>query len=476
MARGRKGGRRRHGDADDDSKEEDSNNNSIHQHEESASLSHTSPKDLDFAERRELHRRAQAEKRRSKMKCHLCGQSGHVRRECPGILDDGRGESRHKNAKGDKNAKSKASTKGARNRGRKSSKKEESVELILPPGFHVWPEEATSSPPHVTAGTADTDQLFKYLDACCDGNATIDYLRTGRGKNKLSMKEAIEEYQSAINKTTSSSNYGGCIARCSMECGRPFRPDNAFPINSDAVWYVLGFDNAAEFDAEALCNAISSNSDRVVGVFADLDYSPKVADRKGMSIDDQLNRLRKTIDVAVAARNSCPIQIRTAPSPPAASKAGNVAEEEVDAESPYSRVIVDLGKILLDYVRLYPFLRVHLSCWSGRPEHLTALLEAFPDNVWIGFDASVTFAKASIMHECAFDLPLSKLLLETGSPGTIPSAVTKAHGREAFGHSGHLPFVAAAIAAKKKTEEFTAENVARAASENTTSLYFASKQ
>ena len=93
--------------------------------------------------------------------------------------------------------------------------------------------------------------------------------------------------------------------------------------------------------------------------------------------------------------------------------------------------------------------------------------------MWIGLDASVTFAKASVIHDCAFDLPLSKLVLETGSPETIPSIVTKAQGRDAFGHSGHLPFVAEAVAVKKKTEGLTAENVARAASENTSALYFA---
>lgn len=40
----------------------------------------TNVKDLDFADRRELQRQKASEKRRSKMKCFLCGKSGHVRR------------------------------------------------------------------------------------------------------------------------------------------------------------------------------------------------------------------------------------------------------------------------------------------------------------------------------------------------------------------------------------------------------------
>ena len=52
--------------------------------------------DLNFAQRRELQRQQAAEKRRSKQKCYLCGKAGHVRRQCPGIADDGRGMSRFK--------------------------------------------------------------------------------------------------------------------------------------------------------------------------------------------------------------------------------------------------------------------------------------------------------------------------------------------------------------------------------------------
>ena len=98
-------------------------------------------------------------------------------------------------------------------------------------------------------------------------------------------------------------------------------------------------------------------------------------------------------------------------------------------------------------------------------------LSAFPDNIFVGFDGSVTFAKATALHECVFDAPLDKMLLETGTPRTIPSVVTKALGREAFAHSGLIPFIADAITVQKKTDTLTAEKIARMASENFVNIY-----
>mmetsp|Transcript_17836 Transcript_17836/g.51060 ORF Transcript_17836/g.51060 Transcript_17836/m.51060 type:complete len:488 (+) Transcript_17836:51-1514(+) len=468
--------RRRHGaeSSSDDEKQPSEHTNDV---------SSAKAGDRDFAQRREAQRRAAADKRRARMKCHLCGESGHVRRECPGIADDGRGESCHKNAKGDKNARGRTSSKasdgsrkgGARNRGRKSSSKRygEIRDLVLPPGFEAW-SAATSKGNDGTRDDDDDDESptptptpFAYFDAGCDPSATIEYLRSGRGKAKKSMREAAEEYEGTTSKTISDSNYGGCLARCAIEADRPWQPENATLINShnaSNTWFVLGSQNAAECDAGALSRAISSNKRRVVGVYADLDYRPTNLERKGMSADDQRSRLEATI--RVAAEESMPIQIRTGPSPPSTSIEGGES-----STSPYASAIVDLGKILLDNIRQYPTLKVHLSCWTGRSEHLTALLSAFPDNILVGFDATVTFAKATALHECVFDAPLAKILLETGSPRTIPSAVTKAQGREAFAHSGLVPFIADAIAAQKKTDTITAEKVARIASETFRKLY-----
>ena len=124
---------------------------------------------------------------------------------------------------------------------------------------------------------------------------------------------------------------------------------------------------------------------------------------------------------------------------------------------------------------------------------MLALLHAFPEEVYFGFDATVTFSKATQLHECAFDVPLARLLLETGAPSTIPSLVTKTvNSKHVFGHAGYIPFIAASMAhyAAKNSQNrrylamhtsgtttanndngITAEVIARAAAVNTQLLY-----
>jgi Tat protein secretion system quality control protein TatD with DNase activity len=112
-------------------------------------------------------------------------------------------------------------------------------------------------------------------------------------------------------------------------------------------------------------------------------------------------------------------------------------------------------------------LKIHVSSWTGTAEDMLSLLQTFPENVWFGLDSTVTFAKACRVQECAFDVPLHRILLETGA-NSIPSIVTKSMGRHAFSSSALIPFIAQAIAEIKKVDAAT---VARAAATNTRKLY-----
>jgi hypothetical protein len=102
-------------------------------------------------------------------------------------------------------------------------------------------------------------------------------------------------------------------------------------------------------------------------------------------------------------------------------------------------------------------------------------LKAFPDTLYIGFNATVGFTKSTLVHECAFDVPLSRVVLETDAPHSTPAAAVAALGRSSFCHSGLIPFVAAAVAECKgnpgQMGSVSAVQVARIASENTARLY-----
>lgn len=248
----------------------------------------------------------------------------------------------------------------------------------------------------------------------------------------------------------------------------------------------------------------------VVGFFADLDYTSMQSYPKGSPSPSagikllqferlrrfQLQRLQCTLRAAAEVR--CTVQIRIAPgykacqlSPtPDAVVVGDVGGTATSrAAGPidgYSQAIRDLGEVLLNASSTSchsefsdaassstysnssheesdispnvttptttgssptsPF-RVHLSCWNGKAEHLVALGGAFPpDQLVFGFDGRLGFSKAVHLHESAFEVSLNRIVLETGGPGILPPIVARHGGRNAFCHSGHLPFVAEELA------------------------------
>uniref|UniRef100_A0A7S1FQI0 CCHC-type domain-containing protein n=1 Tax=Corethron hystrix TaxID=216773 RepID=A0A7S1FQI0_9STRA len=458
MAKGKKKGSRRKGSSESDSENDDSTAKTKQKdkNEQQPSLN-----DMNFAEKRDFRRKAASEKRRTKMVCHLCGETGHVRRECPGINDDGRGESKFTKSNGDAGATSlrQSTKKGGKNRGRKQEKETPtvSIEELLPSGFHS------------NTNNEDNDKVvtdpFYYIDAGCDGHGSLEYLRFGRGKNKLSQKEAISEFESTMDEVCTSTNFGSCISRSYLKRRVPFDASRAYPFATENVFFVIGlgkgFEGTKE-DADLLVETVNTN-EKVVGLLCNLDYNSKTD-----SHEEQLQKLGCTCNAASQA--GCPVQIRTSPSPPVTSEKKEDDSDETTCQ--YSKVMVDLAKVLLDITASTPDLKVHLSCWNGKVEHMNALLQTFPENIWLGFDATVSFSKAKIVHECAFEVPLDKLLLETGEPTTIHSTLTKAKGRQAFGHPGLIPFIAQSLAAKKNSAlEETPEKLARAAATNTSLLY-----
>ena len=211
---------------------------------------------------------------------------------------------------------------------------------------------------------------------------------------------------------------------------------------------------------ETLIYILHHHPDRIVGFCAKLDSTRM----DGTNMTTQLLRLKVTCAAAIQA--GVPIQIEIVANNN--NNSTTTTSNEHDNNYNYNQLIKELAKILLQMSPTLEndTLKVHLACWSGSSDTLLKLLQAFPNNLYIGMNATVGFSKATVAHECAFDVPLNRLLLETDN--VIPAPVTKAMGRKAFSHCGLVSYCAAAVAEQKK---ISVRDVAKAASENTVRLY-----
>ena len=435
----------------------------------------TNTKNMDFAQRRALQRQQAAEKRRSKQKCYLCGRAGHVRRECPGILDDGRGMSHYK-GKSDKASEKQKLMDRRKQRG-SSGNHDAALTDMLPD----YPEAFTR--PNNNGGTATDDHSLLvsendgcpiYFDVHCNILASIEYLRQGRGKTKkVSLKAAVDEYRAALAMAT------GLRAMISqtflLKPGRPWTNPLSFDLPDDdddttlQVLFVLGLSEAfhcndetqREETIEALVGTIHEHPDQIIAVGSTLDYSPETVIQPGMDQESQVCRLQACWKAAGQAK--VPLQLHISP-----GAASLDPEKDGVAGTDYAKVLLDAQSQLTAATNLYPDFAIHIVGWCGKAAHMIALLQAFPQNIRaVGLDGTVGFAKATDLHECAFDVPLDRLVLETST--TIPIQVNNRMGRDEFFHSGWWPFVAQSVADHKKNVPL--EEIIRATNQNALALY-----
>jgi Tat protein secretion system quality control protein TatD with DNase activity len=326
-------------------------------------------------------------------------------------------------------------------------------------------------------GEDEKDPLVVF-DAGCDVGASLDSLSI---LWKAAETKCLATYRSSITKFP---GYGGAICRQYLKLGKTWNPTAPHihrMIAADPhVYFVIGLghgyleeisdlileeeeeeeksfnnseqnvldDNSMQDAIDLLVTAFDSD-DRIVGFCAKLDYSLDAISRTSREI--QLRRLRVTCQVA--SQEGTVIQIRI-----------------TDGEGTHypNQCWKDLATILLEFTPQddRPPMLVHLSSWSGKSDTMMKLLAAYPDSLYIGLNPTMGFLKATQAQECAFDVPLERVLLETDN--IIPSPISKSLGRKAYSHSAQVHYCILALAEQKKVDPAM---VARTTMETTIRVY-----
>ena len=413
-------------------------------------------KKLSFKEQKELQRKQKEERRRAKQKCRLCGRAGHIRRECPGISDGGAGASKYKQ-KG-KISTSKNSKRGSKHRGNKDNKDN--------PTNNASTSSSLAFPLDFTTEDPNNDNYFPMIDCGTNVASTIAHITSlQRGM------DAKRTYASMLSGQTCP-YYSGVISQYMVPKARPWNIGGPHWLKQvDArVFFVVGVD--VHIDPVLVPDMLKDilSDPCVVGLYVVLEY-------ENAELEDKQLQMARLKSMCVAAQeHQVPLQVHIAGAPkpaPVATltmPAGPTTPINQEPDDPYLEAMKALVQQLLTCAN--NDLALHLSSWCGHCDAMMKLLQAFP-SMMIGMHGGVSFTKATALHACAYDVPLDRLLLETGLPQYIPAQVSKRLGREAINHSGLLPFVAEAIATHKTTKHCVVKgiDVARASSKNSLTMY-----
>lgn len=396
--------------------------------------------------------------------CYICGRSGHLRRDCPGVEDDGAGQSRFKG---------KSSARG------KKREKNDSVQNTDPPlpaaaapfvdmncGADVF-----SKPLSDALQTSDFGDFFPHASfvgavLSCSMNPqsfTIPSL------DDVLSTEPCDLVAEAAAGGLVSHKIGGGDDIISKTCGRNLGYWAGVPPALAAAflshckfeddpaphgdYFLNGIEAEHIFAALALRRYFSCH--RVVGASVGLNYSPVAVLTKAEQLAclklqlELISRMNARASTAFVCSLSDGV---TGPRVKKAVLVSAVPAFEIRSISDMERLTVagasidqDLLKVLLDIfntaeLRLIPIV-VQISSCGLQWATIQKLMESFT-NCYFSIDCRLTHSKQKLLREFAFDLPMSKIILESNGPLYLPADYNEPSGS----HPGHILVLVRALA------------------------------
>eukprot|EP00613_Pedinella_sp_CCMP2098_P042686 CAMPEP_0171786814 /NCGR_PEP_ID=MMETSP0991-20121206/63540_1 /TAXON_ID=483369 /ORGANISM="non described non described, Strain CCMP2098" /LENGTH=519 /DNA_ID=CAMNT_0012395669 /DNA_START=158 /DNA_END=1714 /DNA_ORIENTATION=+ len=428
---------------------------------------------LSFKDKQELRRSEKAAKQKGKQRCFICNQTGHTKKECPGVEDGGRGQSRFKSkhANGAKNSHKHRGKLEASADGQTVAPQDESLPWIdsfcdllacAPPDGVSWlsglsTSSTTSQPRHHCVGLVvplSNPVLFESsLDFKSgavvdeDGGAVVPALVYTAGIPPQLASVYDEKVHSKLRSlmlpaspTAAVAAEGGSSEGTGGEQMTARRVRCWGPIGLDYSAAAVTSEKTARGKSVAPSSRVSDpgNTEKELGT-----KMWAMAGSEGSAEEETGNE-----EVAEAEEGGA--EAAAVPEVAAAVVPSKLREEQMEAFVKQLREAVSMGvpavltlrpekrkdpegyavaekdfvAALLEAVpeqhQSHPML---LHAFAGRPELVGKLCTVFP-GLRLGFSGLVTHAKNDALREALFECPLPRLLLESDTPHAAPPATT----------------------------------------------------
>ena len=330
-----------------------------------------------WKEKREIERERQAQKRRDGQECWLCGLKGHTRRECPGIMDGGAGQSKFRGL-------SSGARKAKREAAKQGSERPDTQVVQAPEVEESW-FDAVCDLPRILEGTKGIRTIRNLIEDAAPGFAKLE---ADGCVTKLYLRPPLDGFSSVVAQDPL---VRGCIVG-------------------------VGPEEAALYDQEMAAQIETTLDSGVEGVAVvglgviGLDFTQTGLEKA--SPEMQLSVCLSQMQMAATRGKTCILCCRLG----------------IDQDGPQAdeSLYTLLKTVMEEGYPEPPRWILHGSDGKlNRPLDVYRLMQHFP-GLYLSFSGTITHSKCPReLLSALFDCPAERLIIGTGAPDFAPSGVPR---------------------------------------------------